>query len=169
MNRKLLPTLIALATISAAHAADSVPVPTVYGKINVTLNKYEFDDLQGTPKTRVDGQDNWQLESNASRLGVKGDVPLVDGLKAVYKLEYEVFADGSNSNAFTQRNTYGGLQGDWGTLIAGKNDTPLKAISAETVPAVVETACLSTQIFNDSKFIKESQFRPGQLENHENS
>ena len=42
-------------------------------------------DRQGA---RVDGQDNWALESNASRLGVKGDFPLVGDLKAVYKLEY---------------------------------------------------------------------------------
>jgi predicted porin len=82
---------------------------------------------------RVDGQDNWALESNASRIGVKGDFPLVDDLKAVYKLEYELFTDGSNSTSFTQRNTYAGLQGSWGTVIAGKNDTPLKAIAAETI------------------------------------
>lgn len=135
MNRKLLPSLIAFAAIGAAHAADSIPVPTVYGKINVTLNKYNFDDIRNN--TQVDGQDNWQLESNASRLGVKGDIPLVDGLKAVYKLEYEVFVDsdklGDNGSDFKQRNTYGGLQGGWGTLIYGKNDTPLKAIAAETV------------------------------------
>ncbi len=131
MNRKLLPMLIAFTAAGAAHAADSVPVPTVYGKVNVTLNKYDFDDLKSG--AAVGGQDNWQLESNASRLGVKGDIPVVDGLKAVYKLEYEVFADGSNSNAFTQRNTYAGLQGSWGTIVAGKNDTPLKSIAAETV------------------------------------
>jgi predicted porin len=61
-------------------------------------------------------------------------------IKAVYKLEYEVFTDGSSSDSsstkyqtFSQRNAYAGLQGKWGTLIAGKNDTPLKAIAAETV------------------------------------
>lgn len=136
MNRKLLPSLIALLTVGAAgvvNAADSVPVPTVYGKVNVTLNKYEFDDLSSS-KVKINGQDNWQLESNASRLGVKGDIPLAESLKAVYKLEYEVFTDGSSSNAFTQRNTYAGLQGSsWGTIIAGKNDTPLKATTAETL------------------------------------
>lgn len=135
MNRKLLPSLIALLTAGAVNAAD-IPVPTVYGKVNVTLNQYTFDDIKGATaatSTSVNGQDNWQLESNASRLGVKGDVPLTESLKAVYKLEYEVFVDGSSSNAFTQRNTYAGLQGSWGTIIAGKNDTPLKATTAETL------------------------------------
>lgn len=134
MNRKLLPSLIAFATIGAAHAADSVPMPTVYGKINVTLNKYDFDDLQSSQN--VDGQDNWALESNASRLGVKGDIPLTGDLKAIYKLEYEVFVDDGASDSgreFSQRNIYGGLQSGWGTLIFGKNDTPLKVIGGEQI------------------------------------
>lgn len=134
MNRKLLPMLIALTAAGAAHAADSIPVPTVYGKINVTLNKHDFDDLQSNQS--VDGQDNWALESNASRLGVKGDIPLVGDLKAIYKLEYEVFVDDGASDSgreFSQRNIYGGLQGGWGTLIFGKNDTPLKVIGGENI------------------------------------
>jgi predicted porin len=137
MKRKLLPMLIAGATAVSANVAFAA-VPTVYGKINVTLNKYEFDDIK--TGAVVDGQDNWQLESNASRLGVKGDLDIAMDVKAVYKLEYEVFTDGSSSDSsstkyqtFAQRNAYAGLQGKWGTLIAGKNDTPLKAIAAETV------------------------------------
>ena len=141
MNRKLLPSLIALMTVGAANVvnADSVPMPTVYGKVNVTLNKYTFDDIQSG--TSVKGQDNWMLESNSSRLGVKGDYPLFGETKAIYKLEYEVFADSDKSNSsqpFKQRNTYAGLQSEWGTLFAGKNDTPLKATTAET-----------TQLFKD--------------------
>lgn len=128
MKHKLLSLAIAGLTISAAHAD---LVPTVYGKVNVTLNKYDFDDIKSG--ARIDGQDNWALESNASRLGVKGDIPLIEGLKAVYKLEYELYTDGSSSTTFNQRNTYAGLQSGWGTLIAGKNDTPLKAIAAETI------------------------------------
>lgn len=130
MKHKLLTLAIAGLTLGATTAHADL-VPTVYGKINLTLNKYDFDDLAGG--ARVDGQDNWAMESNGSRIGVKGDIPLVDNLKAVYKLEYELFTDGSNSTSFTQRNTYAGLQGPWGTLVAGKNDTIAKAIAAETI------------------------------------
>jgi predicted porin len=129
MKHKLLSLAIAGLTISATAHADLIP--TVYGKVNVTLNKYDFDDIKSG--ARIDGQDNWALESNASRLGVKGDVPLTEGLKAVYKLEYELYTDGSSSTTFNQRNTYAGLQGAWGTLVAGKNDTTAKAIAAETI------------------------------------
>jgi predicted porin len=129
MKYKLLSLAIAGLTFAATAHADLVP--TVYGKVNLTLNKYDFDDIQGG--ARVDGQDNWALESNASRIGVKGDVPLVEGLKAVYKLEYELFTDGSNNTSFTQRNTYAGLQGAWGTVVAGKTDTNAKLIAADTI------------------------------------
>lgn len=136
MNRKLLPSLIAFAAIGAAHAADNIP--TVYGKVNVTLNKYELDSIASATATEsYKSLDNWKLESNASRLGVKGDYEISSGLKAVYKLEYEVYPDadkqGDGSSPFKQRNTYAGLQGGWGTVFAGKNDTPLKAIASETV------------------------------------
>lgn len=129
MKHKLLSVAIAGLALSAVAHADLVP--TVYGKVNVTLNKYDFDDLKSG--ARIDGQDNWAMESNASRIGVKGDIPLVDGLKAIYKLEYELYMDGSSSTTFNQRNTYAGLQGAWGTLVAGKNDTATKAIAAETI------------------------------------
>ncbi|MFT3930802.1 MAG: porin [Spongiibacteraceae bacterium] len=131
MNRKLLPSLIAFATIGAAHAADSVPMPTVYGKINVSLNKNDFESINTTTKQSEQTTDNWNLNSNASRLGFKGDLPISDSLKAIYKLEYEIITtadkEGDNGSDFKQRNTYVGLQSkDWGTLIAGRHDTPLK-------------------------------------------
>jgi predicted porin len=129
MNRKLLPLLIAGLTASAAHAAD-VSVPTVYGKVNVSLNKNDFESMVAGSAEQT--TDNWNLNSNASRLGIKGDIGITDDLKAIYKLEYEIFVDdgddgSSNSSEFNQRNIYAGLQSkSWGTLIAGKHDTPLK-------------------------------------------
>lgn len=134
MNRKLLPSLIALLTVGVAAAANADDhIPTVYGKINVTLNNYKFDSIASTTDSYT-SLDNWKLESNASRLGVKGSYPISSDLNAIYKLEYEVYPDGdTSSNVFGQRNIYGGLQGSWGTLFTGKNDTPLKAIAADTV------------------------------------
>jgi predicted porin len=135
MKRKYLALLIAGLSAGAVYAADNIP--TVYGKVNVTLNKYDFDGI-ANPTTSYTALDTWKLESNSSRLGVKGDYPIAEGLKAIYKLEYEVYTDsdkqGDNGSDFKQRNTYAGLQHtQWGTLFAGKNDTPLKATAAETV------------------------------------
>ena len=123
MKRKLLPLLIA--GIAATGATAATAGVTVYGKANVSVQSNDSND------GAMDTQDNWTLNSNASRLGVKGSKALGDtGLKAIYKVEYEVYFDdgddGSGVSELKQRNTYIGLTGDFGTIIGGKHDTPLK-------------------------------------------
>lgn len=114
--------LLALA-IGSMVVAPSVAMadkgPTVYGKVNVSYEN--FDDGVA---------DEWRLESNASRLGVKGELDLdVENLKAIYQAEFQIAVDdGSNSEqTFSQRNIFGGFQHkQLGTLKAGKFDTPFK-------------------------------------------
>lgn len=128
MKHKLLPLLIAGLSIGFGEAA-LAGVPTVYGKINVSLQKNDYEQI--TAGAIADERDNWRLDSNASRIGVKGDYDITKSLKAVYKLEYEVAVDsGLNSNGreFSARNIAGGLQGSWGTILFGRHDTPLKLI-----------------------------------------
>jgi predicted porin len=125
MKRKLLPLLVA--AVSATVGGQALAgAPTVYGKVNVTLQKYDLERIGGG--AAIDEQDNWEMESNASRIGVKGDFEINENLSAIYKLEYEVAVDDGDADGdeFSQRNIYGGLQGPWGTLLAGKHDTPLK-------------------------------------------
>ncbi len=123
MKRKILPIVISgLAAMTAQSAlADA---PTVYGKFSVSLQKVDAEE------NKVDTEDNWQVLSNSSRLGVKGSADLSDKIKAVYKMEFEVYADdgdSKNDDTFEQRNIYVGLKcDDWGTIIAGRHDTPLK-------------------------------------------
>ncbi|MET0379826.1 MAG: porin [Spongiibacteraceae bacterium] len=131
MKRKLLPLLIAGLTAASANIA-LAGAPTVYGKVNVTVHKNDFQSVAGGQA--VDSTDNWSMESNASRLGVKGDYDVSADLKAIYKLEYEIAVDdgvNSNTREFSARNIYAGMQGGWGTLIAGRNDTPLKLSQGE--------------------------------------
>jgi len=115
MKKALLPLLIASALPMSAFAD-----VTVYGKANVSLqNSDESDNSQ------------FELVSNASRIGLKGGEQINDGLKAIYQFEYQTEVDdganGSNNQTFGQRNIFVGLQGTAGTLIAGKFDTPVKA------------------------------------------
>lgn len=134
MKRKLLPL-----AIGAAIAMPGVAMaePVVYGKVNVTLENYDNDAADNG-----DDFDRWEVNSNASRLGVKGSEKISDSLSAVYKLEYETAVDdGSAAKAeyldhdgdeddadltFKQRNIYGGLKGGFGEVIVGKFDTPTK-------------------------------------------
>ncbi|ARN75468.1 porin [Oceanicoccus sagamiensis] len=132
MNYKLLPAAIAAATVmaSSAHAGDVV----TYGKINLSYVQLE-QDKAGTTE-----QDNWELETFASRIGFKGSEEISPDLKVIYKLEYEIQPDGEGDDEFKARNSYIGLQGNWGTVVAGKHDTPLK-MSAKPV-----------DVFNDYRY-----------------
>lgn len=119
MKQKLLSAsaIVSSLLIPNAYAGDV----TVYGKINVSYNQIEKDEAG------VIEQDNWELETFASRLGFKGFEKINDSLKAVYKLEYQVVPDGEGGDReFKARNSYVGLQGSFGTLVAGNHDTPLK-------------------------------------------
>lgn len=107
----------AIAGSGIANAADV----TVYGKANVN---YNYVDVSGAGS---EDASQWNLSSAASRLGFKGSEDISDNLKAIFKMEFEVQIDGSDSDqVFKQRNSYVGLQGNWGTVIAGIHDTPLK-------------------------------------------
>ncbi|MGM8226915.1 porin [Cellvibrio sp. ARAG 10.3] len=120
---------IATAINSVVAQADAA-TPTLYGKINLTLDQF---DHQGAARVAA-GQtpltiDQWELNSNASRLGIKGELALEDsGLTLVYLAEYETDADDGGNSPFTQRNIYAGLQGNFGRIFGGKFDTPLKVI-----------------------------------------
>ena len=119
--------LLAIA-VGAAVAMPTLALadgPTVYGKVNLSLEHSEVDPEPTAPNN----EDKWELNSNASRLGVKGDFDLdVAGLKAIYQAEFEINVDDGDKKGqtITQRNIFGGLKGDFGTLKAGKFDTPTK-------------------------------------------
>ena len=71
----------------------------------------------------------WAVNSNASRLGVRGEIDIASDLKAVFDLQYEIFVNGYNTEApFKSRNIYGGFQGNWGSVLAGRIDSTLKMV-----------------------------------------
>ena len=108
--KKVLPLAIAAALVAPAAAmADA----TVFGKVHMIVQNYD------------DGSDSsWSTDSVASRVGVKGSEDLGDGLKAVYHLEFGVNID-ANSGV-SNRNQFVGLAGNFGTILAGRHDTPMK-------------------------------------------
>ncbi len=115
--------LIAALTASGVALADGPIDGKVYGLINLSLDNVDRDDNVGTP-TQID---EWQLNSNASRFGYKGETALDESLSVIYQVEWEVSVDGSSTD-LTARNRFLGLKGGWGTIIAGRHDTPTKDI-----------------------------------------
>jgi predicted porin len=69
-----------------------------------------------------------QLNSNLSRLGVKGSEDLGGGLSAIAQMEGTVALDSANNvNLMFNRNTFLGLSSTTlGTAVAGEHDTPYK-------------------------------------------
>jgi len=114
----------ALATaLTLAFAAPSFAVApiTVFGKVNVSV---ENVDESGADSTT-------DIVSNASRFGVKGGAALTDSLNAIYNVEWEVnvadeSASGGSTNNIKARNQWVGLEGSFGQLLVGRNDTYLK-------------------------------------------
>jgi len=120
MKKALLPLMIASILPTAAFA-DVV----VYGKASLA---FEYTDLKNyTPGVSGGYTD---VRNNESRLGVKGSEAINDDLKAIYQYELKIFAD--DGSTITQRNTFVGLQGEFGTAKIGYFDTPLKLAQEKT-------------------------------------
>ena len=126
MKKIAIASAIALASITAAHAA-----PTVYGKVLLTGEYTDVDDKTAANKDTS----TTKLVSNFSRIGFKGEDDLTDTTKLVYQLEYGIDVDaasnqdskGKDKNQFYSRNTYIGLaHNTMGTLLAGRYDTPFR-------------------------------------------
>ena len=106
------PLTLSLLLVAGAAGAEV----DLYGKLNVTLQ--ESDEA---------GESVVELQSNASRVGVKGEEDLARGLKAIYQFEWEVDPDGqSGDDNFSARNQFVGLAGAFGTVKVGRHDTALK-------------------------------------------
>jgi len=133
MKKKLLTAAIAAAMI-APLAANAAGGPTVYGVAHVAV---ELIDDEGSTD-----ESTWRVNSRQSILGVKGSEDLGNGLKAVYKMEFQVDLDGQNDDTgyglqdngitggdISNRNTYVGLSGNWGTVLLGKHDDPIKMMT----------------------------------------
>jgi predicted porin len=104
------PLILAVAAITLAAGAQAET--KFYGKMNVSLQQ-------------SDTGPDLSLNSNASRLGVKGSEDL-GGSKVIYKAEYQTAIDGTGQE-FKQRDAYIGLAyNKMGTVKMGVMDTPLK-------------------------------------------
>jgi predicted porin len=121
MNKKLVTLAVAAALVAPAAAmADA----TLYGKMHVALDYIDVEN----------GYDGWDLNSYSSRLGVKGSEDLGNGLKAIYQIELDVpisnrtgtVFDADRGDSIRMRNSFVGLSSQWGTVLAGRHDTPFK-------------------------------------------
>lgn len=89
MKKLLLASAVAALSVSAAHAA-----PTVYGKAFLTVDASNAKDTykSGIIQTKEDINTSG-LNSNSSRIGLKGSEALTADIDVVYQLEYGINID----------------------------------------------------------------------------
>lgn len=116
MKKTALFVAMAAATTFAQAETVEIPAPTFYGKMNVTQEFIQQEDAGNYS----------ELNSNASRLGVKGNFALNDEITAFYQAEYQIDVDG-DGDTFKKRNTFLGAKGSFGKVQAGIFDSALKA------------------------------------------
>jgi predicted porin len=121
MQKKIIALAVAALASSAAFAQTNV---TVYGAVDV-----------GQAFVKSSGTNNNQstvgrLDSNSSHIGFKGVEDLGNGLKALFQYETGFSADNAGALA-GGRDTYVGLAGGFGTVVAGNLTHPLRAMGAK--------------------------------------
>ena len=137
MNKKLVALAVA-GVLSAPLAAQAQTANvTLYGRLNLTMEAVNVDSSS---------QENWlyRVNSNSSRLGVRGTESLGGGLNAIFQIESSVNGD-AGGGTLAGRETFIGLQGGWGTVKIGNFLAPYDDIHPifGNVPTLT-TSILST-------------------------
>lgn len=108
--------LLSLAVIAAALPATGAFAegPTVYGQIDV-----------GVSRTDSGTTDQFNVQDNDSRIGVKGEEDL-GGITGFYQFEFAVDPADGDGGVERGRDQFVGLKGDFGKAYVGRFDTPFK-------------------------------------------
>ncbi len=119
MNKKLL-TLAVGAALAAGMSVAQAEV-AVYGKAHVSIDMFDNDA----------SNEETFISDNSSRIGVRVSEDLGGGLKGLAQWEMGATTDETNA-VQTNRNSFIGLDGGFGTIRVGKYDTPYKDIGRKT-------------------------------------
>lgn len=117
-GRKLLPAAIGLTLglVAIQEVAANTAGLTFYGRAHVST---DFLD---------NGKDSdFNVSSNSSRIGVKASTDITDGLRGILQVESTIGYD-NGEGTWANRDTFVGLEGDFGRVRFGHLDTPLKLI-----------------------------------------
>ena len=135
MKKSILVMAVA-ATMAASTAA--VAEPKIYGNVHLSINAADNDV--------ANADNNLQMSSNTSSIGVKGSEDLGDGMKAIYKVEFGVNilgkpdttpdtgAPNTSDGVLNGRDQFVGLKGGWGTLKLGTMSSNYKQMGGKVDP-----------------------------------
>nr|WP_294863695.1 porin [uncultured Pseudogulbenkiania sp.] len=154
MKKNLLALAVASALIAPAALADV----TLYGTISESIESVK---ATGATDSANDIKSTSRVSSNVSRIGFKGGEDLGDGLKAIWQVEQEISVDdgGTRKGTFATRNSFVGLNGDFGKFLMGNNDSAykglLKPIMVNPMADTIAELCTDKSVFcrGDSRMI----------------
>jgi predicted porin len=117
--KKAVPSLAALAVLSATGYAQAQSNVQVYGLMDAGVEYLNHADAAGGSKVSVISGGK-----NTSRWGFKGTEDLGGGLKAVFGLEGGINIDtGVQDGPLFKRQAYTGLEGSFGRVVIGRSFT----------------------------------------------
>ncbi|MRR49600.1 MAG: porin [Rhodocyclaceae bacterium] len=155
--------LIALAIAGLSSAAFAQSNVTIYGTMDAG---FETARAGGATPTAagLSGRDmagRNRITTNSSNIGFKGAESLGNGLTAVFQIETQISADGSNSasavpnvfgntsgSVWNTRDTYMGIAGGFGTVAIGYLSTPHRTLAAsyDVMPGATGSAASTTSL-----------------------
>lgn len=132
MDKKILSTVIAgmiAGTMAVAANADV----SLYGQVDLSLDAVDTDNTDAGAKG-----DDINMNSNKSRIGIKGSEDLGNGLNAIFQLEYEIDPSGTDTAAQNLstggRDQWLGLEGGFGKVRFGTMSTQYKSTGKSVDP-----------------------------------
>jgi predicted porin len=140
MKRRLVALALGCAASTPLAAQAQLANVTLYGNLNLDVEWVNGLQPDGSNPTVM------RVSSNSSRLGLRGNEYLGRGQVAIFQIESNVQGDTGNSSSsgIASRETFVGLQGDWGTFKAGKFLTPYDDI----IPIFGNAPTLTTSILS---------------------
>jgi predicted porin len=152
MRRGITELILAVASVLAiapAHAQFSNF--KLYGTLNLDLEVLNGRQTDGTNPTVN------RVSSNSSRFGMRGVEYVGGGWNAIFQVESSVIADTGGSAPGT-RETFAGLQGEWGTFKLGKFLTPYDDI----LPIFGNAPTLTTSVLSTAALWAQGPLSKGQ-------
>lgn len=121
--KKIIGLLTLAAMLNFAHAQTGTV--TIYGKVEPSLDVMKAGE-----------GDIVTMNSNTSRIGFKGAEELGGGLKAIFQIESttDIVDRGDDANEIADRDSWVGLQGAFGTIVFGTNNSAYKEVSSKYDP-----------------------------------
>ncbi len=124
MKKSLVALAVAAAVPAFAQAQTSIQLT---GSVDVAVESLNKD-------ANSSGKSDLQINDGiwgGSRVGIVGSEDLGNGLKAIFNLEYRARADTgrlANTDRFWQGKSWVGLDGGFGTIKLGRQDTPMSDV-----------------------------------------